>query len=133
MPFFAGTCGAWHNLDMGGRRGAAPPNTLIDGQAWQAIAQSLKLSAREIQIAQLVLDDVKEASIARRLAISPHTVHTHLERLYHKLSVASRVELVVRLASHRLELSADPDATVPPVRRDHTAGRRPLADRQPSS
>jgi DNA-binding CsgD family transcriptional regulator len=35
--------------------------------------------------------------IADHLGISPHTVHTHIERLYRKVGVASRVSLVRRV------------------------------------
>ena len=31
------------------------------------------------------------------LAISVHTVHTHVARVYHKLGVSSHVDLVIRV------------------------------------
>jgi DNA-binding CsgD family transcriptional regulator len=55
------------------------------------------LSERERQIAEAVFDDQKESVIAVHLGISSHTVHTHLERLYRKLGVTSRVTLVSRV------------------------------------
>ena len=57
----------------------------------------LALSGRESEILQAVFDDQKESCIAANLGISAHTVHTHLERIYRKLHVSSRVELVVRV------------------------------------
>jgi DNA-binding CsgD family transcriptional regulator len=66
---------------------------------WQSLARWLKLSAREVQIVQGVFDNHKENEIAGNLNISPHTVHTYLERLYHKLGVAGRVPLVVMVAT----------------------------------
>lgn len=78
---------------------------VFDDDAWEAIAQSLKLSDREFQIVQCVFDDRKELAIATDLDISPHTVHTYLERLYRKLGVSSRVELVVRVFEEHLSLS----------------------------
>jgi len=60
------------------------------------------MSTRERQIAEAVLADQEELAIAERLRISPHTVHTHLEQLYHKLGVGSRVQLVVRLAEEAM-------------------------------
>jgi DNA-binding NarL/FixJ family response regulator len=42
-----------------------------------------------------VFDGFDQEEISRELNISPHTVHTHLDRLYRKLRVKSRCELVV--------------------------------------
>jgi DNA-binding CsgD family transcriptional regulator len=56
--------------------------------------RSLKLSGRELQIVRGVFDDYTELAIAKNLNISPHTIHTHCERLYHKLAVTDRVKLV---------------------------------------
>jgi DNA-binding NarL/FixJ family response regulator len=70
---------------------------LLSEPEWQAIAGRLNLSPRELQIVRCVFDDRKEKAIAAELAISSHTVHTHLVRLYRKLRVASRIELIVRV------------------------------------
>jgi DNA-binding CsgD family transcriptional regulator len=72
-------------------------NSFITATDWARISASLKLSSRESQIAFLVLTDVSENTIADRLAISKHTVHSHIERLYRKLAIRSRSQLVVRL------------------------------------
>ena len=65
--------------------------------AWQEIARSLKLSGQELQIVRGVFDDYTEFAIASNLQVSPHTVHTHCERLYRKLAVTDRVKLVLRI------------------------------------
>ena len=71
--------------------------SFINAAEWARISASLKLSARESEIASLVLTDVSENTIADRLAISKHTVHSHIERLYRKLAIRSRSQLVVKL------------------------------------
>ena len=71
-------------------------STLSDRQ-WDSIAQSLNLSGRELQILQCMFDNQTEDAMAMELGISCHTVHTHLERLYHKLQVTSRCAAVVRV------------------------------------
>jgi DNA-binding CsgD family transcriptional regulator len=68
---------------------------LLSDSEWQVIAREFQLSARELQILQHVVVDEKEFTIADRLRISPHTVHTHLNRLYRKLGVCSRMDAVV--------------------------------------
>ena len=71
--------------------------TLLDDHEWRAVARELRLSARERQIMKRLFDDVPEVVIADELGISPHTVHTHLERLYHKIGVGSRCAAVVEV------------------------------------
>lgn len=76
--------------------------TVFSEAAWQRVTSVLALSARESEILQAVFEDQKEYCIAANLGISSHTVHTHLERLYRKLPVSSRVELVVRVFAEYL-------------------------------
>jgi DNA-binding CsgD family transcriptional regulator len=73
------------------------PTNFISDSSWSAIVTSLGLSGRESQIARMILGDASEAAIASMLAISPHTVHTHLERLCRKLRVTSRCQVAVRI------------------------------------
>jgi len=55
------------------------------------------LSAAERRVVDLVLEGLAEKQIARRLGISPHTVHNHLREIYRILEVHTRSELLVRL------------------------------------
>jgi DNA-binding NarL/FixJ family response regulator len=61
------------------------------------IADSLDLSDRQLEIVRCVFDGLDETSISRELDISHHTVHTYLDRLYRKVGVKSRCELVVQV------------------------------------
>ncbi|HEY7322383.1 MAG TPA: helix-turn-helix transcriptional regulator [Candidatus Binatia bacterium] len=78
--------------------------SILSHDAWKTIAKSLRISDRELQIIQGIFDDRKELAIADELKISMHTVHTHLERLYRKLGVSSRVALVLYVLSEYLSL-----------------------------
>jgi DNA-binding NarL/FixJ family response regulator len=73
--------------------------SILSHDAWKTIAKSLRISHRELEIIQGIFDDRKELAIADELKISMHTVHTHLERLYRKLGVSSRVALVLYILS----------------------------------
>lgn len=79
-------------LSSGGR-------SVLSDDDWSALGFELALAPRELEVVKGVFDDLKELAIADDLGISPHTVHTYLERVYRKLSVGSRVELVVRVFS----------------------------------
>lgn len=72
--------------------------------AWTAIVHSLRLSAREAEVVELILSGQTESAMATTLKISRHTVHTHLERLYRKLGVTDRCQVVVRIFEQYVEL-----------------------------
>jgi len=78
---------------------------------WSLVAASLRLSRRESEIARRMLDAVSESDIAKQLSIAPRTVHGHLERLYRKLRVHNRYELVIRLFSAYLLTCRPPDVS----------------------
>ena len=52
------------------------------------------LTARELQVLTLLADGLEQSEIAERLAISPKTVATHIERILAKLGVRSRAQAV---------------------------------------
>lgn len=73
------------------------PSAFLAADQWASIGRALRLSPREVDISESVVDSLTEVEIGHRLGISRHTVHAHLERLYRKLGIKSRCELVVRL------------------------------------
>jgi DNA-binding NarL/FixJ family response regulator len=56
--------------------------------------QSTSLSPREQEIVQLVSHGYANKTIAHKLSISQHTVNTHVRRIFDKLGVSSRAEMV---------------------------------------
>jgi DNA-binding NarL/FixJ family response regulator len=98
---------------------------LFSPEAWAVLRDNLKLSAREIEITRYIFADCKEKVIAQELDLSPHTVRTYCERLYRKLNVNSRVEMVVCIVDCFLRLSRDPQQLLPPVCGNHRPGRCP--------
>ena len=77
-------------------------SSLLPASAWPYLSNTLRLSPREIQIVQGVFEDQKEESIAYELGISPHTVNTYFQRLYTKLHVSSRPQLILRVIAEYL-------------------------------
>jgi DNA-binding CsgD family transcriptional regulator len=73
---------------------------------WPVLACAGEFSSRQIQVMQAVSSGLREGEIADRLGISPHTVHTHLRRIYGKTHAADRTELVIYLAAAHLRLVA---------------------------
>ena len=74
------------------------PMSREGARIWRDTLASLGISPRESQIIESIVafaDD--EASIASRLGISLSTVHRHLGRVYRKVGVANRWQLLARL------------------------------------
>jgi DNA-binding NarL/FixJ family response regulator len=59
-----------------------------------AAIASLRLSARECEVLEMLAAGHANKVIARCLDISPNTVKTHVARLYEKLEVASRTQAI---------------------------------------
>jgi len=66
-------------------------------EEWTALGRRLALSPREAAIVRLLCDGHKNFSAAKELGISPETLRTHLKRLYEKLDVSDRFELLCLL------------------------------------
>ena len=61
-----------------------------------AMAQDRRLTPREAEVAQRLLQADRVAAIARDFFISPHTVRNHVKSIYRKLGVRSQLELLQR-------------------------------------
>ena len=96
-------------------RGEGGARRILDSDEWLVVRRELGLSSREREIVELLMFDVKESAIGARLGISPHTVHTHLERLYHKLGVRGRLQVVVRVLGACLTRLRHDAGTTPPT------------------
>jgi DNA-binding NarL/FixJ family response regulator len=60
------------------------------------------LTARELEVLNLVAKGFKFPEIARTLSVSAHTVTTHVRHIYEKLEVGSRGEAVFEAVQHGL-------------------------------
>lgn len=76
-----------------------------EGHAHPALRLS-RLSGRERQIAELLIDGGSAKSIARSLAISPGTVRNHIKKVYAKLGCHSQVELMA--AARVIDMAPQP-------------------------
>ena len=54
-----------------------------------------KLSPRELDLATLISEGLDNAQIAARLSISEKTVRNHITRIFAKLEVETRAQLIV--------------------------------------
>ncbi len=81
--------------------------SLLPCEVWLRLRDSLKLSDRELQIVQGIFEDQKQECIAFTLGISPHSVNTYIQRIYNKLHIGSRPQLILRVVSEYLAFLGD--------------------------
>jgi DNA-binding NarL/FixJ family response regulator len=67
------------------------------------------LSKREHEIVSKVAEGMKNREIAELLGVSEHTVKNHLFRVFERLGISSRAELILYLHGQRLKLDAHAD------------------------
>jgi DNA-binding NarL/FixJ family response regulator len=60
----------------------------------ESFSNSMKLTMREKEIVQLIVNSKTTAEIAETLCVSPNTVETHRRNLYRKLEVKNLSELI---------------------------------------
>ncbi len=61
-----------------------------------------KLTSREEDILQLLVDGLSFKKIGEKLFISPYTVHSHIKRIYEKLHVHSKAEAVSKALRNKI-------------------------------
>lgn len=58
--------------------------------------ESSALTKREREVLQGIASGLSEKKLAASLSLSPHTIHTHIKKIYRKLQVNSRAEAVLK-------------------------------------
>lgn len=76
---------------------SSTPSSYFSTEQWQAVALHLRLSPRQVDVVQNVIDGLPEDAIATRLDLTTNTVHTHIKRLYRKFEVHDRTSLVAEI------------------------------------
>ena len=72
-----------------------------------------RLTQRELEVTALVAEGMKNRDIAEKLQVTEHTVCNYLYRIFDKVGVSSRVELILYALSREPQPSAMP-AHIPP-------------------
>ncbi|MHC4983052.1 MAG: response regulator transcription factor [Planctomycetota bacterium] len=72
-------------------------NRLVTAGAWSEMADGLGMSPRQNQIARCLFRGLGDKQIAQELGVAVPTIRTHISRLFTKLDVADRVELILFL------------------------------------
>lgn len=69
----------------------------LDRQRYSEAVVQFDLTAREAEVLALLMTDLDNAGIARRLNVSRPTINTHVQHIYAKCNVHSRQELATKI------------------------------------
>lgn len=89
-------------------RGWAELRTLVNAFLGRPHAIAGGLTPEERRVASLVCEGLSNPEIARALVVSERTVYRHLERIFRKLGVQTRMELIAEWLQRTI--LEDPDA-----------------------
>jgi len=98
----------------------APDRMRRKGDADHAKLDQLTLREKEVIRAIAAAPSAKYLSIADRLGISEHTVHNHLSKIYQKLDLTNRIDLLIYALKHGLNEDDDLPAALVKL---HRTGR----------
>jgi DNA-binding CsgD family transcriptional regulator len=87
-----------HLIPLQGSRGIVAAVIRHPGIEIEAFRRRYRLSSREAQVAELVLNGYSNREIAESLGITSATAKKHLTHVFDKLGVDSRAQLLSRLA-----------------------------------
>jgi DNA-binding CsgD family transcriptional regulator len=72
----------------------------IDARGRRPSSGWASLTPAELNVARLISSGLRDKDIAAQLSVSPRTVHSHLNRIYTKLDISSRLQLAQEAARH---------------------------------
>lgn len=75
------------------------PRLPLPPDKWREIAESLQLPPRQERIIELILCNFCDKQIAVAMGIKIPTVRTYLTRIFQRLDVADRMELVLHIVA----------------------------------
>lgn len=93
------------------KQSAGPGTDRHSDDEWRIIAERLDLTSRQIDILQAILAGrIKSQAIAHPLGIKSSSVDEQSDRMYTRLDIHSKVELVVRVLAELLNLRCGEDS-----------------------
>jgi DNA-binding NarL/FixJ family response regulator len=69
----------------------------LDPKTWDEVAAALKLSARQKSMVALLLRGKQDKQISHDLGIKLPTITSYFNRIFHKVGVRNRMELLLRV------------------------------------
>lgn len=73
---------------------------IFSEQEWAGLVEDMHMSMREGEITHCLFIGLSDKQIAQKLQMRIPTVRTHMERLFRKLDVNDRQELILNIFFH---------------------------------
>lgn len=73
---------------------------ILSDEEWRRLTESLALSPRQVQIVRCIVAGMSDKRIALDMDMSVATVRTHVSRLFKKLNIENRNELILLVFRH---------------------------------
>ncbi len=91
-----------------------PPRiALLNEEHWSYIQRWYRMSARELQVAELVCKGFSNEEIAKDLNIKRGTVKTHIRNIYRRIHVKNKIEMLLKFMAAAARFSAKWGTTSP--------------------
>lgn len=71
----------------------------LNRDVFERVMESLRLPPQQVKIVELVLCGQRDKQIASSLSLRVPTVRTHLSRIFFRLGVQDRVELILHIVA----------------------------------
>jgi DNA-binding NarL/FixJ family response regulator len=69
----------------------------LDAETWERVIRSLALSPRQALLVRLLLQGKRDKDMAAEMELGLPTVRTYFERVFRRVGVTDRVQLVIRV------------------------------------
>jgi DNA-binding NarL/FixJ family response regulator len=86
-----------------------PSENFLTPEEWVNLAAATRLTARELEVANLLFAGKTREGVARRLQVNVETVRVYIDRLFKKLGVRNLRGMILRIA--RIHLAARSTST----------------------
>ncbi|MBX3424269.1 MAG: helix-turn-helix transcriptional regulator [Pirellulales bacterium] len=83
-----------------------PPKLPCDAATWKRVAERLALSPQQKRIVELILCGKQDRDIAETLGLTVPTVRTYLTRVFARVGVTDRMDLVLQVFALAVEEAA---------------------------
>jgi DNA-binding NarL/FixJ family response regulator len=72
-----------------------PP--FLDADDWQYVVTCLQLSPQQTRVVSLILQGKQDKEISRELGLNRYTIRTYLRRVFDRVGLEDRMELVLHI------------------------------------
>lgn len=80
---------------------------LFDDQTWTQVVEKLELPPQQARIVKGILHGMNDKQIAHQLGLSVPTVRTYLGRIFDRLRVDDRVQVILRVVAQAWVIASD--------------------------